>query len=75
VFTGNTMDVLPTGTAVFAPQSAGPYTFVALTTDGAGAYSRIELWSPQTVVLPGRPTPNQDAIHRELQTLLLPGVE
>jgi hypothetical protein len=54
VFTGNGTDVIPSGSGTFTPTLGVVYTMVAFTTDGAGAYSRVEAWSRQgTITIPG----------------------
>ncbi len=52
VFTSNSADVIPVSTASFTPAPGMTYTLVAFTTDGAGAYSRVEAWGPQAITIP-----------------------
>jgi len=46
IYTSNGTDVTPTFT--YAPVSSGTVTLIAFTTDGAGEYSRVEPYSPQS---------------------------
>jgi hypothetical protein len=52
VFTGNGADTVPTGAAELTPSPGATHTLVAFTTDGAGAYSRVESWCPQSITDP-----------------------
>ena len=53
VFTGNGTDVTPSGSGTFTPTPGVVYTMIGFTTDGAGAYSRVEAWSRQgTITIP-----------------------
>jgi hypothetical protein len=61
VFTSNATDMIPHGVAsseCLTRGAGGSYTLVALTTDNAGAYSRVESWSPQTVIVTAAPAPD-----------------
>lgn len=71
VFTGNTTDTTPSGVASFTSIPGGRYKLVALTTDNAGAYSRVEAWSVQTVTVTATPAPHLAAISSVIQVLLL----
>ncbi len=59
VFTGNRTDPTPSGTVSYTLSNPDlSYALVAFTTDGAGAYSRVEAWCPVSV---GGPHGAEDA--------------
>lgn len=51
VYSSNPVDVIPIATVSLTAYNPGTYKLVAFTSDGAGAFSRVEMFTPQTITL------------------------